>query len=185
MSAQKIRPTDIARWSERANLDDKWNARAARAVSFVPPGATVLDVGCGKMFLEQILPPGCRYIPLDLVARDERTIVCDLNRGEYPRVDGVTHAVALGVLEYLHDERGFFRWLAGIRPARLILSYVALDTSVKPEARRRAGWVSDLTFAEIVGLATDAGFSLADVERINANNRIFVFTGPGLAASPA
>src|SRR5688572_18805788 len=65
--------TDLARWSDAHNLPDSWSHRSEFAARFVPEGATLMDIGCGKMAIEEMLPPGCTYIPVDLVRRDERT----------------------------------------------------------------------------------------------------------------
>lgn len=166
--------TDIARWSELENLDDKWAFRGERAVRFVSAGATVLDIGCGKMAIENMLPAGCRYLPVDVVARDSRTIVCDLNKGEYPLVADVTHIVVLGVVEYLANPGSFFEWLSKTSATRLIMSYVTLRAEVPPRRRRKLGWVNDLTRGDVAFLAERAGFSPAFEEWVS-NNRLFVF----------
>jgi hypothetical protein len=77
-----------------------WKKRAAAAARWMLPATTILDIGCGDMTLERLLPPGCRYIPSDVVKRDDRTVVCDLNKDQLPPMF-VTYAVVLGVMEHL------------------------------------------------------------------------------------
>lgn len=173
--AVEMHGTDRARWSDTGNLKESWRYRSTLAARHVPPGATVLDIGCGKMALEEMLPERCRYIPVDLVARDSRTVVCDLNNGEYPHADGITHIVVLGVLEYLSDAGAFFAWLARAECKSLILSYVTLNERMPPPKRRAVGWVNDFVREELLDLATRSHFELASEEWINQNGRIFVF----------
>ena len=102
-STVAVGQTDISRWSDPAQLVPAWQARSRIAAQFVAAGSRLLDVGCGAMTLETCLPPGCDYRPCDVVARDARTVVCDLNLGPLPEAaladrDLVT---LLGVLEYL------------------------------------------------------------------------------------
>jgi hypothetical protein len=56
----------------------------ANAADYIPAAAVVLDLGCGGMALEGFLPNGCRYIPCDVGRRDERTVICDFNAGQFP-----------------------------------------------------------------------------------------------------
>jgi hypothetical protein len=76
--------TDRARWSNPASFESAWDARAEFAAQFMPAGARVLDLGCGRMSLQRFLPRGCSYRGCDLLARDARTIVCDFNAGQFP-----------------------------------------------------------------------------------------------------
>ncbi|MCU1232528.1 MAG: glycosyl transferase family 9 [Candidatus Solibacter sp.] len=107
-------------------LDGVWDLRAREAADFIPSGAVVLDLNCGQMAVERYLPPACTYIPCDGVRRDERTLVCDLNRQPIPHAPGATHIVALGVLDSVSDWRGFLRQLRALAlPA--IVSYTPAD----------------------------------------------------------
>jgi hypothetical protein len=77
------------------------DARAQFASQFIPAGARVLELSCGRMALKRFLPNGCKYQGCDLVAREPDTIVFDLNAEEFP-TQAVAQAdiiVMLGVLE--------------------------------------------------------------------------------------
>jgi hypothetical protein len=161
-------PTDVARWSDPDNLHDSWNARSVAAAKHIPSGSTVLDIGCGKMTIERLLPEGCRYIPVDVVARDERTIVCDFNKGERPPTEGVTHVTVLGCLEYLNDPSAFWAWLQSVRRP-LVLSYVDFQPSYSVKRRRAMGWVNHLKRAELIDLAIGHGYEVVSEERINGS----------------
>jgi hypothetical protein len=40
--------TDTGRWSNPDSLEAAWDGRAELAAQFIPAGARVLDLGCGK-----------------------------------------------------------------------------------------------------------------------------------------
>jgi len=100
----EARQTDVARWSDPKQLESSWEARSVLAADLIRAGTRVLDIGCGAMKLERYLPFGCAYQPSDVVARDERTIVADLNTQPPPdaAVENADLVVMLGVWEYLY-----------------------------------------------------------------------------------
>ena len=157
--------TDTARWSDPAQLEAAWNARAQQTAGYIPVGAHVLDLGCGAMALEQFLPPGCAYQPCDLVARDSRTIVCDFNKGEFPQAGACDIVNVLGVLEYIYDAPAFLARLAALRRP-VVMSYCAADLA--PLDRKALGWVNQFTVAELGNLLARAGFAIERVDRVDA-----------------
>jgi len=150
--------TDVARWSAADNLATQWDARAAMAAEWIPPGVRLLDVGCGAMALGALLKPGCSYFPADVVERRPGAFVADLNAQEFPpgTYDWVSF---LGVLEYVHEPA----WpLARARAAapHLIVTYcthVGGDVAL----RRGMGWVNDLTRADFEAALAAAGWRVA------------------------
>lgn len=107
------------------------------------------------MALERSLPAGCTYQPCDVVARDERTLVCDFNAGEFPENVDCDIVFALGVLEYLADIPAFLAKLRALgKPA--VLTYSVTDRD-GPRDRRALGWANDHTQAEILSLLDMAG----------------------------
>jgi len=100
------RMTDNARWSDPSSLEPAWDARAQLAAQFIPAGARVLDLGCGKMSLQHFLPHGCSYRGCDLVARDAQTIVCDFNMGQFP-TEAATYADIIVMLGGCRQECGW------------------------------------------------------------------------------
>src|SRR6478609_8079539 len=101
--------TDADRWSRRDSFDARWAYRATLAAQMIPAYSRVLDIGAGAMDLERVLPKGCAYQPSDLFQHDERTIVCDLNKGEFPPGAEADTVTMLGVLEYIKDLPGLLR----------------------------------------------------------------------------
>lgn len=165
--------TDVLRWSDQKQLELAWNARARIAAEFVPAGAKVFDIGCGAMAVEGYLPKSCSYFPCDVVARDERTVVCDLNVDPVPaaakKCDRVT---MLGVLEYLYEPTNFLSQLRQIgKPA--IVSYCPVDWTQHLD-RRALGWVNDLSLNELDSAFKNAGLFCRRADRIDQNQAIFL-----------
>jgi len=166
--------TDLARWSNAANLDPAWNQRARLAADFIPAGAHVLDLGCGRMALEGFLPPGCRYTPCDVVRRDERTLLCNFNEQPIPQAAGVTHVTALGVLEYIHDWRGFLRQLRALC-LPVVFSYCPTDFTAHLD-RKALGWINHLSLQELSDGFAEAGFHLQSSSRPDSNQALLRIT---------
>ncbi len=101
---------------------DLWAKRAKIAARFIRPGDVVADIGCGGMALEAFLPEGCTYMPFDITARDERTVIIDLDvEPRLPpfKADVIT---CLGVIEHLRDRVESLRVFRE-RADRLILTF--------------------------------------------------------------
>lgn len=164
LSLRRRHDSDVERWSESANLDPAWDRRAEIAARFVPAGSHVLDLGAGREALSRYIPDSCSYTPADLVPRSKRTIVADVNRGEFP--DGDYDVVAaLGLFEYVHDVP---RLLAAIyqRAPLLVASYCVRTTS-RPEPRLERGFVNDYALNHFVDLCQSAGWAVRVADRID------------------
>jgi len=160
--------TDFERWSNQDSLEPAWDARAAAAAAFVPSGARVLDLGCGRMALRDLVPKDCVYQPCDLVARDPSTIVCDLNAGGFP-VEAAADAdivTMLGVLEYVVDADLLFAALQRSR-CDIVLSYCPTEFSAAVD-RPSLGWISHFGLADLAALFDRHGYRIERSERIDA-----------------
>jgi tetratricopeptide (TPR) repeat protein len=177
--------TDVERWSDEKQLEKSWDARAQRAADYVPACATVLDLGCGRMAFEKFLPKDCRYMPCDVARRDERTILCDFNKGEYPDAEAGTADIIsfLGVMEYIFDARTFLsRLRQWQRP--VVMSYCTTEGIRDRNQRRSLGWVNDFSYDELVRLLEETGFSIQRADRIDSVQWLFRLK-PDRAAIPA
>lgn len=150
----EARTSDGVRWADPEVLAEGAHERAAAAAGLIPPGASVLDLGCGALALRDALPPGAPYVPADLIARSADCIVLDLDQGQFPegRFDTV---VLLEVLEYLHDAPGVLRRARG-SAASLVLSYRPHDGDLA--GRRGRGFVSDLSEAALLAVLAECGW---------------------------
>ena len=149
----------IERWNELGSAESEpWNQRAAAAAELLGPQSAVLDLGCGTMILERYLSHGTRYLPSDITARDDRTLVCDLNQAP-PPVVAASALACLGVLEYLFDPLAVMTSLAENYPAAVI-SYCNIDVAQPLEPRRAHAWVNDFDRAGLEILLKEAGWTI-------------------------
>ncbi len=178
--------TDIARWSDPKQLEPAWEARAATAAAFVPAGTRVLDIGCGAMALERHLPFGASYQPCDIVARDARTIVADLNASGAP-LDAVAKAdlvTMLGVWEYIYDPGKLFAALAATGKP-ILCSYCDAALTPDVERRRTLGWVNDFTLAQFIEVARAQGYQAMLTRQIDPLQHMIRFDRAAPAALAA
>lgn len=150
--------TDLTRWSDKKNLEVAWERRSLLAADFIPSGSAVLDVGCGMMLLERHLPFGCQYMPMDVVQRDDRTIICDLNKKSFPsaEISDANIITMLGVFEYLYDIESIFKQLFALGKT-LVCSYCGDERSVNVD-RKALGWVNNLNTSEFLEIAKINGY---------------------------
>ena len=161
-------------WKNVENFDDSWRRRIELMAGFVPSSArSILDVGCGRMWLREYLPATCEYRGLDYVCRGEGCIVCDLNRREFP-AGSVDVVFISGCLEYVEEYRWFLRTVAERSRMRVILSYCVLDHFNNMPQRRASAWVSDLTEAALLAECDAAGLNLVSKIEAPAGDRIYV-----------
>jgi len=110
-------------------------ARAKLAADFIPCGATVLDLSRGEVALEAFLPYGTKY------------------QSDLPCNTEVSHLVALGVMEYIHDWQAFLKQLCSLqRP--IVFSYHPTDFA----PTRDQGFVNHLSLADLCAEVYSAGF---------------------------
>lgn len=178
--------SDITRWSDPTQLEPAWDARAAVAANLIPAGTRVLDIGCGAMALERYLPYACTYQPSDIVARDARTVVADLNAGG-PPLEAVGRAdliVMLGVWEYIYKPEALFAAFAATGKP-ILCSYC--DATLTPDAARRRslGWVNDFKLPELLALARASGYFPTVVKQIDALQFLIRFDRGPLPPRPA
>ena len=156
------------RWRDSSGLQHPlWNERAARVAGFIPVGTRVLDVGCGAMLLERHLPFGCAYAPADLVQRDARTALCDLNAAAYPDATAADLITLLGVLEYVEPARlgALFGWL-GATGRLALVTYSPTDFLAGEAERQRLGWINHLSFQALSELIQAHGLEVEQLARI-------------------
>jgi hypothetical protein len=159
-------------WREFEYFDDAWRLRIKAMARHIAPQSSVMDLGCGKMWLREFLQ-NCEYIPVDCTDRGLGTIVCDFNAREFPsRIAG--YAFVSGCLEYLNDPAWFAGRIAATCGA-CILSYCALDNFPDVKARAQLGWRHNFRASQVVQIFEDAGMRLATQDMAESSDSIFVF----------
>ncbi|MEX0808531.1 MAG: sulfotransferase [Dongiaceae bacterium] len=148
-------------WEGPPLLEPAFARRRVRilAAQGIPHGSIVLDLSCGVPALRYLLPPDCRHIMCDVVARDEKYRVARLCEGELPGKERATLIAALGLLE--HVDPDLPGWLRRLREYGLpaIVSYHPADDTADTD-RHALGWINHLTRAELQGAAEAAGFAV-------------------------
>jgi hypothetical protein len=135
-------------------------AVAELAAQFIPAGSRVLDLACGSMALQRLLPNGCSYQGCDRTARGGGALVSDLNAGEFPtqaagRSDII---VMLDGLEQIADVESFFTHLRFCK-LDVLLSYCATDLSGDRD-RKALGFANHLSFYDLALLFDRYGFRI-------------------------
>jgi hypothetical protein len=157
-TAMAERRSVLERWAALDNPEAQpWNERAATVGRLLADCASVADLGCGTMQLEPYLAPGTRYVPVDIVARDGRTVVVDFNRDPLPTFD-VEGFATIGLLEYLYDVPALLAALSGT----LVVTYNPVDLS--QQNRRGHAWVNDWSTEEVEAMFAEAGWSVVTRE---------------------
>lgn len=144
-------------WRDMARVTPRgWADRAAFAAEKLGPVSGVADMGCGMMALEKYLAPGTRYVPIDLYARDARTIVCDFDH-ESPPKTGMPAVACLGLLSHLQRPGPFMASMA-CEYDRAVVSYPAIDAPGASSNLRRP--INPYTGRDAEQMLTDAGWRI-------------------------
>ena len=120
---------------------------------------SVADYGAGKMFLKEYLSGDVQYFPIDYIKRNEKTILCDLNLGDFPEVKADA-AICSGVLEFIYTAELLLAHVCKNTSKIVILSYLTIDKFSDVEGRRASAYVSDLSEKQIIDSMSAGGFVL-------------------------
>lgn len=135
-------PVERKPWVDAKECEPFWTRRIERMAKLISPGEVVGDFGCGMMWLEPLLPKGCRYVPVDSVRRDDRTHVIDLN-GPDLTLPGCDTAFFSGCFEHVDD---LSRLIDAVRDAgakRIVAAYCSRDRFPDLAMRRKMKWRTD------------------------------------------
>lgn len=167
------RRTLVSRWETLATeITDSWAIRAQRAAAFLGDIQSVADVGCGMMLLERYLDDNIRYVPLDVVRRDDRTIVVDLNKETLPSDLGVDYIAGLGLLEYLFDVPRLLQQVANHYEGA-VFSYNAIDHFTDVEERTGHAWVNHYSVDQLDELFLSSGFLIEERVQCDATQTMW------------
>ena len=159
-------------WQEIEHFDPSWSLRIKEMAKHIREGESVLDLGCGKMWLRQFLPNNV-YYPVDYTDRGSGSIVCDFNQKQFPQ-NSADVAFVSGTLEYIIDAQWFVSCI-GQKCSRCIISYCLLEDYPDLDFRRERAWVNDFSRDDIIRMFSAEGFQLASEGYAIPKNRIFYF----------
>ncbi|NDV24365.1 FkbM family methyltransferase [Desulfovibrio sp. JC022] len=152
----KEKKTDCGRWSSWNMLGNEADLRAGMAGQLVPENSSVLDAGAGVMLLRDYIPESSTYIPLDIVARNRKTIVADLNQQQFPE-QNFDVICALFLLEFIHEPQIFFDW-AFSHAEKMIFTYHPFMPGKDVSKRRAAGFFNDFNINELKLMVEKSGW---------------------------
>lgn len=154
--------SDYTRWSKKSSLFESWDERTKILASNILPKATVFEFGAARLVLKRYIPQDCTYLHSDIVARDNETIVIDLNRN-LPDLPKSNYVVFSGVLEYVNDVEKVLKHCSKFTE-EILFSYAVLDNYSNVDTRRYNGWVSDLSKKQLDVIATNINWELRFIE---------------------
>jgi hypothetical protein len=160
-------------WSQSSEFDEAWKKRISRMASYIDKSGTVVDFGCGMMWLEQFLGSGNVYFPIDYIRRDDRTLVVDFNNDPFPKISG--HVAFLsGSLEYVKDMKGFIRNLMAADFRQIVISYCTIEKIPHMRGRLGLNWVSHESVFSLLELFCEQ-YNLTQFDNSMDTNTIMVF----------
>lgn len=148
-------------WKEIEYFDESWKRRIEAMASLIEDEKSVIDLGCGRMWLREFLPKGVTYTGCDYVQRDTDTIVCDFNNKEFPDLSADL-VFASGVLEYIEDVDWFLSKIQTISDS-LIISYCVMELNADIKSRKTLGWKNHLSLSDLLEKALSKGFVLCRI----------------------
>jgi hypothetical protein len=167
---QKFEPVMIL-WSD---FGEQWPVRATAAAAWLADASSVTDLGCGTMSLERYLRPEQRYVPVDLLPRDERNLVLDLNKSlDIERLPASESCAVLGVFEYSYAPDELVAMLR--RRYRQVVTTFNMLGEESIAWRIEQGWVNHFTRDEFIGLFARHGFGATREQHVRACENIFDF----------
>lgn len=167
------RVTGRRSWEMLEYFDESWKKRIGEMTSFINPGESVIDLGCGKMWLRSFLKNNA-YHGVDYRQRDETTIVADFNSHEYPDIQADVAFIS-GALEYVEDYEWFVRQVCS-HSRKCIVSYCTTEHYPDLIVRNQKAWKSHLSRAGLLEVFERNGMQLDAENTAVVNNPIFVFT---------
>lgn len=144
--------------------------------SFISPSDSVIDLGCGKMWLRSHLN-GNAYYAVDYKQRDDNTVVADFNKHEFPNLVADVAFIS-GALEYVEDCEWFVRQVCSCSK-RCIVSYCTTEYYPVLSKRTLKAWKSHLSRSALLELFAKNGMRLEAESTAVAQNPIFVFSKYG------
>jgi len=145
-------------WRDIEYFDESWKIRIRAMSELIEEEKEVMDLGCGKMWLKGYLSDDIKYSGCDYVKRDDDTIVCDFNQGQFP-FNAVELIFVSGCLEYVENVEWFIESIAK-HCSSLIISYCTVELNPDINARKSLGWKNHLTLQQLLEILLLNGFAL-------------------------
>ncbi|MGL2994908.1 hypothetical protein [Flavobacterium sp. TSSA_36] len=149
--------SDVKRWKENDQLFNDWNERTLLLGSFIQIDSKVIEFGAGNMILETLHFK--KYTPTDIVKRNPKMLVCNLNEPITIELSEYTAAVFSGVLEYVYNIDAVFCQISN-NIDQIVLSYCCSD--ILNVSRIKNGWLSDYSKNELEKIFEKYNYKICD-----------------------
>ncbi len=159
-------------WRNLEYFDQSWIARISAMAAYIGPCESVVDLGCGRMWLKKFLGAN-PYYPVDYRRRSSETHIADFNRREFPCFISDVAFVS-GTLEYVDDPEWFINMVAR-RCRKCIISYSTIELFPDGELRYKKAWKNHFSRAELISIFLKQGMTLQHENLAVAGTHIFVF----------
>lgn len=169
-------------WKEIENFDESFNRRTKALLDLLElhmgndSYVDMLDVGCGLMFAKDYFAKkrGIEYYGVDYKKRAEDTLVCDLNKKEFPQRKFDLFLIA-GCLEYVEDLEWFFEKIGDMCKKTVCLSYCLIELNPDIGVRQSNAWKNHLSENMIIDAMKKQGFLVSQKEIYNKKTMLFIF----------
>lgn len=151
-------------WKDIERFEKKWNDRTKTLLNMLNKDEnymSILDIGCGVQFAKSYLNkkfPEIEYYGLDYAKRSEDTLICDLNKKEFPNEKFDVFLIS-GCLEYVIPIDWFFEQFVKCKKTALI-SYCSIELNPIKVVRENNAWKNSLSVIEIDKYMQKQGFIL-------------------------
>lgn len=160
-------------WKDLEYFDEKWKNRIHQMSEFISSTDSVVDYGCGKMWLRDYLSPQNMYYGVDYQSRGAGTIVCDFNSKQFPNIKSDIAFIS-GCLEYIDDPKWFLENISNYHE-KCVISYCCLDNFGDFVSRKKLGWKNNFSKFELISLFESYRMTLKKNEITQTKNDIFYF----------
>jgi hypothetical protein len=157
-------------WKEIEYFNPQWKERIIRMHEHIKDANSIVDYGCGEMWLKEFLGENVKYIGVDYTQRQEHTVICDFNKSEFPSIK-TDAAFISGCLEYIEDYEWFIKNVCAYHN-KCVISYCILDKFPDSEFRKARTWVNHLTEEDLISLFNKNSFKL--IKKEYASNPIYL-----------
>lgn len=167
-----IKSNPQQKWRQIEYFDATWKNRLKLMAKYIPDNVTLMDLGCGPMWLKEFIK--CKaYYPVDYKIRNQDTIICDFNKGEFPGIKS-DYSFLAGCMEYIKDANWFVGKIAS-HSDNCVMSYCCIEQFRDINERRKLAWVNHFPKNKIIDLFEKNGMKLITEDKYLQHNTIFVF----------
>ncbi|MDR2547750.1 MAG: hypothetical protein LBC96_09665 [Lachnospiraceae bacterium] len=137
---------------------------------------SVVDLGAGNMNLKMFIHPDISYYPVDFKSRSDETIVCDLNKGEFPDIYADVY-VLCAMLYYMEDPVALLKQCILFTEKKIIIALNSKNMADSPLAFTGGGGIKNhIYFDEIDDLLKQYCFeSTSDIVIESVSRRFVVY----------